>query len=141
MALTTGDAFGSYLLLVLTLSAMLILFNGYEYWGVVVILGDRILLQAPFRKQITLMYEDINDAGIDYGSISNTKQFWIFLSKSFVDKKYTHNILRLPFDRNTIRLQYQKKLYDTLVHMVPYKLIGKKLLNAYSIIRIYRVDT
>lgn len=141
MALTTGDAFGSYLLLILTLFALLILFNGYEYWGVIKILDDRILLRAPFRRQIMLMYEDINDVGIDYGSVSGTKQFWIFLSKSSVDKKYTHNILRMPFDRNTIRLQYQKKLYDTLVYMTPYKLIGKKLLNAYSIIRIYGADT
>lgn len=140
-ALVTGDAFGSYLLITLTLLAVAVfIFNAYDYWSIIEICEDRIVLRAPLRKPLTFMYEDVNNIGIDYGLVSGKKQFWIFISKCPVDKKFTHNILHLPYSASTMRIQYRKSVYMAIMRIAPYDIIGKQLCRSHSVIRVYRAE-
>lgn len=50
----------------------------YQYFGVLYLTQEGVLLKAPFKRRIYIPYPEIRELGIDVGT---TKQFWIFISK------------------------------------------------------------
>lgn len=126
---------------VLTLIVLIIyLHNAYEYFGTVEIFPDRLVFRAPFRRVRVFLYVDIRDIGIDYGKILGSQQLWIYFSKNTLSVAYTHNILRLPFSRKAMRVQYRKEIYNTLMDSLPYKPLGKRLNQSYSVVRMFFQD-
>ena len=139
--LITADVFGMLLMPGLTLAAVLVLSrNGYEFFGSMEICSEWIVFRGVFKKPRVFMYEELKDVGIDYGTLSGTRQFWIYFSKKIIDKKYTHNILRLPFSPDTMRVQYRKTVYEALIKAVPYKSIGKTLCRSHTVVKLFHVD-
>ena len=114
--------------------------NGYEYFGTVEICSDRIIFRTLLHKPRVFCYNEIKEIGIDYGFLQfDQKQFWIYFSKVPVDRKYTHNILRLPFCDNTMRVQYRRELYDALREAIADGHIGKQLSRSYSVIQLHHI--
>lgn len=133
--------FGFFFVLALTLVLILVFVqNGFEYFGTVEIYNNRIIFRTVFRKARTFSYTEINDIGIDYGTVSGVKQFWIYCSKEKIGNQYTHNITRLPYSNTTMRIQYRKELYDVLLNSISDADIEKRLRRSYSVIRLFRVD-
>ena len=140
-AIKQREAFGFFFILALTFALMCVfVFNGYEYFGTVEIYNNRIIFRTVFRKARTFSYTEINDIGIDYGTVSGVKQFWIYCSKEKIGNQYTHNITRLPYSNTTMRIQYRKELYDVLLDSISDADIEKRLRRSYSVIRLFRVD-
>lgn len=50
----------------------------YQYFGVLYLTQEGVLLKAPFKRRIYIPYPEIRELGIDVGT---TKQFWIYISK------------------------------------------------------------
>lgn len=113
--------------------------HAYEYFGVIIVKNSSIALLAPLRKTIEITYSEIRDLGIDYGVLSTTKQFWIFLSKETLSSKYLHQITRCPISSNCIRIQYSKNIYNALLEVLPCNL-KKSLCRCSSVVKLHRLE-
>lgn len=116
--------------------------NSYEYFGFVEIHTDRVVFRTLFRKSREFLYMDLKDIGIDYGTLSlGHKQFWIYLSKEKIPTKFYHNVLRMPFSPDMMRIQYRKELYQALIDNMPYDNCGKKLCRSHSVITLFHAES
>lgn len=141
-AVLLGEAFAFFFVLALSLILVAIfLYNGYEYWGTIEIYNDRIAFRAPLQKQIVFLHSDLKDIGIDYGTISGVKQFWIYFSKEKICGQYAHNILRLPYSKSTMRVQYRNDLYNALLKSFSCIDLRKKLSRSYSVVLFFQSKT
>ena len=114
--------------------------NGYEYFGTIEICADRVVFRTLLQKPRIFYYSDIKEIGIDYGTLQfDQKQFWIYFTKDPMDRKYTHNILRLPFSSESMRVQYSRELFDALLVAIPDGYIRKQLSRSHSVIQLHRV--
>lgn len=146
MKMSLGVLFNSGWLLVIVLLVVIFLsfliayyLHSYEYFGVLIIQNTSIILLAPLRKTIEIKYSEIRDLGIDYSVLSNTKQFWIFLSKENISSKYLHQIARCPISSNCIRIQYSKRVYNALLEVLPCD-FKKSLCRCSSVVRLHRLE-
>lgn len=117
-----------------------LLHNGYEFFGVMEILSDRLVFRAPMRKAIVFCFEEIADIGIDYGVISGMRHFYIFIGKSKISHNFTHRITRLRFSDEAMRIQYRRIIFDALLQVLPQKTLGKQLIKNESVIRLFHLD-
>lgn len=106
----------------------------YSLLGCYFLYADKITIVAPLRKRITLYYNEIKSIGIDYSVINGQPQFWVYMSKGEIPKKYWNSITKLPFTSETIRVQYSQNLFDSLIHMLPKK-VAKELQKADTVIQ------
>ena len=113
-----------------------LLLSRYEVFGKITLDEEYIVLSAPFRRRITLRLEEIAFVGIDYGTYSGSRHFWIFFSKERVPQQCIHHINLLKISESTIKLQYDPKLCDFLVRELPSKL-SKQLQASTSVIRLF----
>lgn len=119
---------------------IIFLYNGYEYFGTVEILSDRLVFRALLHKTRIFYFTDIIDIGIDYGVISGLRHFYIYFGKEKVPPKYTHNITRLKYSKNIMRVQYRRNVFDALLEVLPQATLGKQLKKGESVIRLFHVD-
>lgn len=117
-----------------------LLHNGYEYFGIMEVLPDRLVFRAPMRKARVFCYTEIADIGIDYGVISGIRHFYIFIGKVKISPNFTHRITRLRFSNETMRIQYRRKVFDALLEVLPQEALGKKLSKNESVIRLFCLD-
>jgi len=106
----------------------------YQYFGVLYLTQEGVLLKAPFKRRIYIPYPEIRELGIDVGT---TKQFWIYISKQKIPLKYQHRINQIcsSVRHERIIVPYSDKLLSMLVSKLPQPL-GKRLNNTTSILRI-----
>lgn len=134
-----GHAF--FLLLALYILMWVALVVPYEAFGYMEIQENAVLFRHPFRGRRKLLFSEIKYIGIDYGVISGgMKQFWIYFSKEPIPRKYLHNMNKMPLSKQTMRIQYRRKVFDALVYYLP-KDLSKRLNANYSIIRLYKSET
>ena len=126
----------------LTAIETFLLFWQYEIFGTVKIQDDGVLFSSPLRGKRKFLYSEIGYVGIDYGVISGgIKQFWIVFSlDNKIPAEYCHNINRMKMTGRTMRLQYNRKVFDALVYYLP-KDLSKKLNASYSVIRLFNAET
>lgn len=101
-ALELGEAFGFFFTLALTLVLVIVfLRNAYEYFGTIQIYHDKVVFRTVFRKARTFLYSELKDVGIDYGTASGAKQFWIYFGKEKIGAQYTHIFsgFRIPVEQ------------------------------------------
>ena len=110
----------------------------YQYFGVLYLTQEGVLLKAPFKRRIYIPYPEIRELGIDVGT---TKQFWIYISKQKIPLKYQHRINQIcsSVRHERIIVPYSDKLLSMLVSKLPQPL-GKRLNHTTSILRIYKCD-
>ena len=110
----------------------------YQYFGVLYLMQEGVLLKAPFKRRIYIPYLEIRELDIDVGT---TKQFWIYISKQKIPLRYQHRINQICSSARHERIivPYSDKLLSMLVSKLPQPL-GKRLNNTTSILRIYKCD-
>lgn len=112
----------------------------YEIFGHMKIQGDAVAFFHPFRGKRKLLFSEIKYIGIDYGVISGgVKQFWIYFSKVPIPPKYVHNMNRMALSKQTMRIQYRREVFESLIYYLP-KDLSKRLRANYSIIRLYKKE-
>lgn len=124
----------------LLITLAVLLYNGYEYFGIMKILSDKLVFYAPLHKPRVFYFSEICDIGIDYGTVSGRKHFYIFFGKAKIAHNLTHNITRLRFSNVTMRIQYRRNLYDALVEALSQDALGKQLSKNESVIRLFHLD-
>lgn len=110
----------------------------YEWATIVEIQEDRLLFKALFTRR-SFYYKDMRYIGVDYGVLEGRKQFWIYFSEKEIPMKYYHQINRLKFTKDCMRVQYYKKAYNKLVEHTPPE-ISKQLRKCYSTVLLYKLD-
>lgn len=110
----------------------------YEWATIVEIQEDRLLFKALFTRR-SFYYKDMRYIGVDYGVLQGSKQFWIYFSEKEIPMKYYHQIIRLKFTKDCMRVQYYKKAYNKLVEHTPPE-ISKQLRKCYSTVLLYKLD-
>ncbi len=137
----SGIMYGLYFITACFLFLLaVLLYNGYEYFGVMKILPDKLVFYAPLHRPRVFYFTEICDVGIDYGVISGLRHFYIFFSKTKVANKYTHNITRLRFTNEAMRIQYRRKVFTALREVFPQNTLGKQLTKNESVIRLFHID-
>lgn len=125
--------FSLYLVLLITFFCI-----RYEWATIVEIQEDRLLFKALFTRR-SFYYKDMHYIGVDYGVLQGSKQFWIYFSEKEIPMKYYHQINRLKFTKDCMRVQYYKKAYNKLVEHTPPE-ISKQLRKCYSTVLLYKLD-
>ena len=145
LAEAAGTGIFQGVLLILAITAVLLgifLHNGYEYFGTVQIRRDGLVFRAFLRKPVILLYDELHEVGIDYGFLSpDHRQFWVYFSKIPVETRYTHNILRLPYSQNAMRIQYRPEVYKALLNAMPEGKVKKQLLRSHSVITLHGAES
>ena len=123
---------------ILLLLYVVTLHFSYQYFGVLYLTQEGVLLKAPFKRRIYIPYPEIRELGIDVGT---TNQFWIYISKQKIPLKYQHRINQIcsSVRHERIIVPYSDKLLRMLVSKLPQPL-GKRLNNTTSVLRIYKYD-
>lgn len=138
-----GNATVRGVLLVMIIPDLLLfflLFRTYEAFGHMKIQENAVVFSHPFRGKRKLLFSEIKYVGIDYGVISGgVKQFWIYFSKVPIPPKYVHNMNRMALSKQTMRIQYRREVFESLIYYLP-KDLSKRLRANYSIIRLYKKE-
>ena len=95
---------------------LLSFFNAYNYYGWITFYASHLVLRAPLRKPIRMRYDEIAYIQIDYNTLSVSRQFWVILGREPMPSQYVHQVHRMPFSENLIRIQYSRQLDQSLRH-------------------------
>ena len=90
----------------------------FDAFGRITFYEDELMVKAPFRKTITLRYSDIQYIQIDYHTLSVSRQFWVILGKEPMPDKYRHQVVKLRFSQQIIRIPYCQKVDSFLDHIL-----------------------
>lgn len=121
--------------LISSLAVVLLCLTRYECFGAVRIYDDRIELRSFLRQKRVLLFSNIHFLGIGYAVINHSRQFWIYFSTDRIPGEYLQRMNRLRISGSTIKLQFDPKVFDALLHHLP-KDLSKQLRASYSIIRL-----
>ena len=117
---------------------LVVIIDRYEYLGIVKIADDYLELCALGLTR-RLYYQEILHLGIDCDIVGGKRQFWIYFSRVPIPMEYYHRITRLKYTKNTFRVKYSRKVYESFLHYLPSKL-SKELGKQYSVILLYGKD-
>ena len=112
--------------------------DSFSFWGTVRISGTGVIAVAPFRRRITINFEEVNCIGVDYGVVNGSRQFWIFISKIAIEPKYFRKIHKLPINKNVVRIAYSPKVFEAFLLNLPMPL-RKQLEKGQSVIKTYDI--
>lgn len=113
--------------------------KSYDIFGRVAIYEDRLILSAPFRKQLTYMVDEIRHVQIDYNILSTDKQFWVVIGSDMIPQKYVHKINELPITPSRLKMQYTPALDKRLDKLFTGRL-SKEYSRAKSTLRAHGVS-
>ena len=126
-----------YILGCLLLSAVFIAALLRESTGFITIKEEKIILRSFLRKPIIIPFESISHIGIDFGIVNFQRQYYIYIGKTPLPRKYFHNITQLKINASIIKIAYRDDVFNILVQALP-KNISKTLRASYSVIRAYK---
>lgn len=104
-----------------------------QYFGVLSIKDDCIVLYRPLKRRKKIAFEDIQSIGIDVGT---TGAFWIYISNRQIPAKYHNKINKLTPKKSDILFAYSDRAFDSLCTYLP-KPYSKRFSATASIIRLY----
>lgn len=113
--------------------------KSYDIFGRVAIYEDRLILSAPFHKQLTYMVDEIRYVQIDYNLLSTDKQFWVVIGSDMIPHKYVHKINELPITPNRLKIQFTPALDERLDKLFAGRL-SKEYSRAKSTLRAHGVS-
>lgn len=99
--------------------------NQLYSWGFFT--NDGVKIMVGFSKSITMIYENCKGCGIGFythgilNSKVGTKIYFIYLSYDMFDEYYRSNINLWKPSQTRIKVQFNKKLYDYLLVVLPRK--------------------
>ena len=104
-----------------------------QYFGVLSIKDDCIVLYRPLKRRKKIAFEDIQSIGIDVGT---TGAFWIYISSRQIPAKYHNKINKLTPKKSDILFAYSDRAFESLCTYLP-KSYSKRLSATASIIKLY----
>ena len=111
-----------------------IILDGHEMTPYYKIQNNQLSLYAIGKKTWRLDLRDCQDIGIDYGVLSGgIEQYWMYFSKERIPRKYFHNITRLKYSPNCIKIQFSEEAYQ-IIYNGSSPDVQRKLKNAHSVI-------
>nr|MBR4280871.1 hypothetical protein [Clostridia bacterium] len=95
------------------------LLSSYETLGWCIITEDGISLHAPFRRTLTLRYEDIQYIGAGRNWLSVNYAYWLYLSCDKVPAEQMEDMRKFRLTRRGLRIAYSRKVFDVLMACLP----------------------
>lgn len=134
-AIIKTEDFKAFLVIAIILIAnfVVIYIFSEQYFGVLNIKDDRIVLCTPLKRRRVIRYDEIQAIGIDIGT---TGAFWIYISRTAIPVKYQKKINKIPLRYCDILFAYSDKAYNSLCMYLPKKL-SKRFAASASILRLY----
>ena len=139
-ALSEGDyvAFYALALILLICNTAVLVTMAPRGWATVTLYDDKVTWRAPFRRSVTLKYDDIKYAGVDFSrSLNNTDSkpqevetlyisAYIYLSVFPYMPRRGKEFKKVYNEKGIIMFKYTEKLCPALVEKLPDD-IGRKL--------------
>lgn len=114
-------------------NAMIIYHFSEQYFGVVSIKDDCIIMFTPFKRRRKILFVEIQCIGIDIGT---TGAFWIYINRTPIPMKYHNKINKIPLRKVDILFAYSDRAYESLCKCLP-KHLSKQFASTASILRLY----
>lgn len=96
-----------------------IIFNSREWLGWYTITTDSVTLHAPFRRALTLRYDDVQHVGVGRNWLSVNYAYWMYLSCDPVPLAQLEDMRKFRLTERALRIAYSKKAFDALIACLP----------------------
>lgn len=129
------EDFKAFLVIVILLLANLVViyFFSEQYFGVLNIKEDCIVLRTPLKRRKVIRYDEMQAIGVDKGT---TGSFWIYISRTPIPIKYHNKINKIPPRKCDIIFAYSDRAYNSLCMYLPNN-ISKRFVSSASILKLY----
>lgn len=134
-AIVKTEDFKAFLVISLIVLANMVVIYIFseQYFGVLNIKDDCIVLRTPLKPRRMIRYEEIYAIGIDIGT---TGAFWIYISRNPIPAKYHHRINKIPLRNVDILFAYSDRVYESMCKFLPMNL-SKRFASTASILRLH----
>lgn len=109
----TAFILGLDVLLLAALCATPVCFGWYA------ITGEAITLHAPFRRPLTLRYDDVRYVGAGRNFLSVNYAYWLYLSVEPVPREAFEDMRRFRLTSRGLRIAYSRKVFAALQDCLP----------------------
>lgn len=96
-----------------------IICNSREWLGWYTITTDSVTLHAPFRRALTLRYDDVQHVGVGRNWLSVNCAYWMYLSCDPVPLAQLEDMRKFRLTERALRIAYSKKAFDALIACLP----------------------
>ena len=100
----------------------LIAVNIYEsrlWFGWYTITDESITLHAPFRRPLTLHYDDVQYVGVGRNFLSVNYAYWLYLSCDPVPVEQLEDMRKFRLTKRSLRIAYSKRAFAALLDCLP----------------------
>lgn len=106
---------------ILGLDAILLaaIFSTPVCFGWYTMTDESIALHAPFRRPLTLRYEDVQYVGVGRNFLSVNYAYWIYLSCDRVPVEQLEDMRKFKLNKRGLRIAYSRKVFDALLDCLP----------------------
>ena len=121
IAAPVADDRGVLIALMLGIDLLLFgaLLSSRETLGWYTITEDSISLHAPFRRTLTLRYEDVQYVGAGRNWLSVNYAYWLYLSCDRVPLEQLEDMRKFKLNNRGLRLAYSPKAFAALMDCLP----------------------
>ena len=116
---------GDFWPIVITFAVLLLclvfadIYEARLWFGWYTITEDSISLHAPFRRTLTLRYEDVQYVGAGRNWLSVNYAYWLYLSCDRVPLEQLEDMRKFKLNKRGLRLAYSKKAFAALMDCLP----------------------
>lgn len=96
-----------------------IICNSREWLGWYTITAESVTLHAPFRRTLTLHYDDVRHVGVGRNWLSVNYAYWMYLSCDPVPLAQLEDMRKFRLTKRALRIAYSKKAFDALIACLP----------------------
>ena len=93
--------------------------NSREWLGWYTITTESVTLHAPFRRALTLRYDDVQHVGVGRNWLSVNYAYWLYLSCDPVPVEQLEDMRKFRLTDRALRIAYSQKAFDTLLSCLP----------------------
>ena len=135
---------GDFWPIVITLAVPLLIlvfaeiYEARLYFGWYTITDESVTLHAPFRRPLTLRYEDVRYVGAGRNFLSVNYAYWLYLSCEPVPVDQLEDMRKFRLTKRSLRIAYSKKVFDALHECLPPDL-AKQLDRSKTTLRAWGV--
>ena len=96
-----------------------VIWNSREWLGWYTITAESVTLHAPFRRALTLRYDDVQHVGVGRNWLSVNYAYWMYLSCDPVPLAQLEDMRKFRLTERALRIAYNKKAFDALIACLP----------------------
>ena len=96
-----------------------IICNSREWLGWYTLTAESVTLHAPFRRALTLRYDDVQFVGVGRNWLSVNYAYWLYLSRDPVPMEHLEDMRKFRLTKRALRIAYSQKTFDALISCLP----------------------